>query len=66
MLEKATHKKRGSTYTVVGEVRLQCSTKQLSDGDTLVLYQDDNTGEYSARHPDEFYDGRFVTWHQRT
>lgn len=53
------HKERGTTYEIVGEARLQCSTKQLSDGDMLVLYRDTETGHYSVRDPDEFNDGRF-------
>lgn len=54
------HPKCGKTYEIVGEVRLQCSTKQLSDGDMLVLYRSLEDGSYSARDPDEFHDGRFV------
>ena len=52
------HLKRGSFYEVVGRVRAQASTTPIKDGDMLVLYVD-HEGQYSARLPDEFYDGRF-------
>ncbi len=53
------HLKRGSEYRVVGRVRIQCSTQVPKDGAWFTLYVDDD-GVYSARHPDEFLDGRFV------
>lgn len=54
------HQKRGTTYEIVGEARLQCSTHPVKDGDKLTLYRDVNSGEYSVRAPDEFMDGRFT------
>jgi len=52
------HKKRGSSYKVVGEARLQFSVTIPQDGDMLVLYQGED-GVFSVRHPTEFNDGRF-------
>lgn len=72
MIATHKHKKRGSSYRVVGEVRLQVSRPELLDIKAIdhggVLAQVDNQmftlyqgedGVYSARHPDEFRDGRF-------
>jgi hypothetical protein len=59
------HLKRGSNYTIVGEVRLNtAAAKRVEydgpvDGDILTLYLGDD-GTYSARDPEEFLDGRFV------
>lgn len=52
------HKKRGTTYSVVGEVRVQCETP-LQDGETIRLYQSQQDGSYSCRRHSEFIDGRF-------
>ncbi len=68
------HLKRQTKYRVIGDVRLQISTaltKTHDNGETspidilseldgvkFTLYQGED-GEYSARHPDEFNDGRF-------
>ena len=55
------HLKRGTTYAIVGEARLQYEEGHVPlDGDMLTLYRDTETGVYSVRHPDEFRDGRFV------
>lgn len=53
------HLKRGSNYVVVGQIRLQYSTSVPKDGDFLTMYINED-GIYTARHPDEFLDGRFV------
>lgn len=58
------HVKRGTYYTVVGEVTMQCSTLRFFhdmralDGSTWVLYQGTD-GAYYARPKEEFLDGRF-------
>lgn len=69
------HKKRGGKYRIVGDVRLQISKTPINkvfdggettpvhliqdlDGVEFTLYQGEDGG-YSARHPDEFNDGRF-------
>lgn len=59
------HVKRGTRYRVIGDVRLQISSDAIAgkwaselDGVMFTLYQGED-GVYSARHPDEFNDGRF-------
>lgn len=62
------HKKRGTTYEIVGEAEAQVSTgahvwgiveRPLRDGDQLTVYRCIETGKLWARFPDEFHDGRF-------
>lgn len=53
------HKKRGTTYDVIGDAELQTS-ECLPEGSTpLVVYRCRETGELWARPVDEFHDGRF-------
>jgi hypothetical protein len=52
------HIKRGSTYTVVGEARIQ-SDEPLFDMSDVVIYRCDEHGGLWARPPAEFNDGRF-------
>jgi hypothetical protein len=66
------HVKRQTRYRVIGDVRLQLSRPELVDvgafdhagalkqidGQLWQLYQGED-GVYSARHPEEFNDGRF-------
>jgi hypothetical protein len=54
---KFRHKKRGSTYTVIGEAAVQSDT-HIVEGDTLVIYQAED-GRIWARPKVEFHDGRF-------
>jgi len=53
------HSARGSTYRIVAMADVQASTRPLVDGDAVVLYQGDETGDYHVRLPAEFLDGRF-------
>ena len=59
------HSKRGSNYTIVGDVRVNhrfpddMLPKDLCDGQMWVLYVSDD-GVYSSRPVGEFMDGRFV------
>ena len=67
------HKKRGSTYEVLGEAEAQISTdalgdpialgrvrcRMLTEGDKLAVYRDPQTSKLFVRFPDEFEDGRF-------
>ena len=52
------HKKRGSTYTVVGTGELQ-SKLPVEEGTKLVVYQCETDGRIWIRPESEFYDGRF-------
>lgn len=52
------HKKRGSSYRVFGEARVQCETL-LVDNDRVLVYRDIHSLELSVRSPAEFRDGRF-------
>lgn len=51
------HKKRGTTYAVIGTAELQMAT-DLVDGSFLTIYQGED-GKWWARQEDEFADGRF-------
>lgn len=51
------HRKRGSSYMILGHVALQSEDPRL-DQSKLVLYQGEQ-GELYARFPREFFDGRF-------
>lgn len=52
------HKKRGTSYTIVGDARVQCETP-LQDDETVYVYRDVKDGTMSVRRPSEFHDGRF-------
>jgi hypothetical protein len=53
------HLERGTTYTMIGYGRAQCSPSGLLDGENVVLYRSDETGDLFARRHAEFIDGRF-------
>lgn len=57
------HKKRGTTYTVLGPVEMQIAVPEsgervIREGDIITAYQAAN-GKLWGRFPDEFEDGRF-------
>lgn len=69
-----THKKRGTSYRVVGNATLQCSGEYVQarradgggwdyltgiDGQQWRLYQSVDDGSFHVRPQDEFDDGRF-------
>lgn len=70
------HKKRGSTYRVIGEAEAQVSkggwkfptkdgiqyVRPIQDGDRITIYQGED-GKLWARFTDEFNDGRFEAIH---
>ena len=58
--ELVRHVKRGTTYQVVGEAKLQTSGS-IAEGAMLTIYRGVNSGALWARPTDEFRDGRFVT-----
>ena len=67
---RVRHKKRGTTYTVLGFARAQVSkasplggsfpatARLLCDDDALIVYHGED-GQLWVRFPDEFNDGRF-------
>lgn len=61
MISLWRHKKRGSTYTVVGTAEVQ-SSNPVNEGDRLVVYRGED-GRLWARPVDEFTDGRFELVH---
>jgi len=52
------HRKRGSTYTELGEGHLQTSSP-VEDMASVTIYRDDKDGSLWARPIAEFHDGRF-------
>lgn len=55
---RVRHKKRGSTYTVIGEAEIQTSNR-LFEEDRVTVYRCDTDGKIWARPTPEFEDGRF-------
>lgn len=56
------HRKRGTTYVVVGIAKLQTAqpfTRWLADEIEMVVYENEATKKLSVRSCDEFCDGRF-------
>ena len=56
------HVKRGSTYRVVAEGRLQTGNGHLVDMHPMTIYQGED-GAYWVRAAHEFHDGRFEALH---
>jgi hypothetical protein len=56
--ESYVHKKRGSEYRHILTGNVQAATRPLNEGDTAIIYQDDN-GVVWIREKGEFLDGRF-------
>jgi len=52
------HKKRGSTYTVVGLAEVQAD-EPLTDYEVVTVYRCRETGRLWVRRKSEFEDGRF-------
>jgi hypothetical protein len=59
LIRRVQHKKRGSTYKVIGRGRVQSDTP-LTDMDEVVIYQGEADGLFWLRPESEFVDGRFV------
>jgi hypothetical protein len=55
---RVRHKKRGSTYRVIGLATIQ-SGEPIQDMAEIILYQSEDDGRIWARTPFEFEDGRF-------
>lgn len=54
------HKKRGTTYTIIGRGKLQSSDPTgLGDNQPMVVYRSEADGSIWVRPTDEFEDGRF-------
>ncbi|MCX5516177.1 hypothetical protein [Kaistia algarum] len=71
---RVRHKKRGSTYRVIGEAEAQLAKpsdgvftpdawRPLREGSRLTVYQAEHDGKLWARFSDEFEDGRFEDLH---
>lgn len=58
-LARVKHLKRGSTYQVLGEGKVQTETP-LTDNDPVIIYQAESDGALWVRPPSEFHDGRFA------
>lgn len=56
--DKWQHRKRGTTYTIIGQALAQCE-KPITDNETVLVYRDVDSGKWAIRRPDEFHDGRF-------
>lgn len=52
------HKKRGTTYDIIGNGRVQCA-EAVHDMAEVVIYRADVDGSLWVRPWQEFYDGRF-------
>jgi hypothetical protein len=56
---RVRHKKRGSTYSVLGTAELQIAHIPAVEGAELVIYRCEEDGKLWAREFGEFEDGRF-------
>lgn len=52
------HKKRGTTYRIVGESSVQAD-EPIREGDAVIVYRADSDGSLWVRRKDKFFDGRF-------
>ena len=52
------HRKRGSTYRLLGVVEVQCDAPVI-DAEVLLLYRAENDSSLWVRRRSEFMDGRF-------
>lgn len=56
---KWRHRKRGTTYHVIGSAKLQAAdVGGMSDNETMIVYRGED-GQLWVRPADEFDDGRF-------
>lgn len=55
---RVRHRRRGSTYTVIGAATMQ-SAVLVQEGDVIVVYRSEADGQLWARPVMEFHDGRF-------
>jgi hypothetical protein len=70
-MRRVRHKKRGSTYEVLGLAEIQISKpdkkyegsgwdrRVIGEGHELIVYRSEKDGKLWARFSDEFEDGRF-------
>jgi len=52
------HKKRGTTYQLLGRAEMQSETP-VAEGDHVEVYRSEQDGKLWVRPPGEFHDGRF-------
>lgn len=65
-MTRVRHRKRGTTYAILGEAEIQISTgwphpnlRNISEDEKIMVYRCEETGKLYARFADEFLDGRF-------
>jgi len=58
MTERYRHKKRGTTYQIIGTALVQATTP-IPEGTVVTIYQCEQTGAIWVRPTSEFIDGRF-------
>lgn len=58
-MRRVRHKKRGSTYAVLGVAELQIACSPIFEGSKLTIYRCEEDGKLWARDQIEFNDGRF-------
>lgn len=57
-LPRYRHKKRGTTYVLLGYAEVQAD-EPLVEGDIVAVYRADSDGKLWVRRRDKFEDGRF-------
>jgi hypothetical protein len=57
--ERYRHKKRGTTYQVIGVASSQVVGEPIGEGSQAVVYRSEDDGSLWVRPYDEFHDGRF-------
>lgn len=58
MIERYRHKKRGTTYKVIGTGTVQAAAP-IPEGTVVTIYQCEQTNALWVRPTSEFIDGRF-------
>ena len=57
--ERFRHKKRGTTYAVIGTATVQASGAPIAEAELVVVYRAESDGALWVRRQSEFHDGRF-------
>ena len=59
LYSKWRHKKRGTTYVILGVAEMQCSSDPKFDHVPVIIYMGTEDRNVWVRPKDEFMDGRF-------